>query len=110
MRALFQRKKGRDLYDFCHVMQQSEQLDPKNIIAIFEKYLEHENTTVSRAEFEKNLTLKLRSPVFNNDIRPLLSIVQANNYNIDDAYQLLFAKFLPKLKGEVSKANKNKKP
>ena len=100
LRALFQRKKGRDLYDFWYVMQYQKELDGLTIISIFEKYLHNENRVVSRAEFEKNLALKQQSLVFNEDIKPLLSAEQVNTYVVQDAYQLLFEKFLPKLQGE----------
>ena len=93
-------KKGRDLYDFWYVMQHQEELDGRTIISIFEKYLHNENKVVPRAEFEKNLVLKQKRLVFNRNIKSLLPIEQMNAYLTQDACQLLFEKFLPKLQGE----------
>ena len=100
LRALYQRKKGRDLYDFWYAMRQLNELDIEKIIDIFYHYMETENAQVSRAEFEKNLSLKRNSPVFNNDIKPLLTREQLSQYEINDAYELLFREFFPKLSGE----------
>lgn len=58
-----------------------------------------EGVQVSRAEFEENLCLKRRSPVFNSDIGPLLTTDQLRKYQMEEAYELLFRDFLPKLNG-----------
>lgn len=100
LRALYQRKKGRDLYDFWYAVNNLSDLNIEKIIDIFHHYMEKENTKISRAEFEKNLYLKKNNPVFNQDIQPLLSNEQVLSYKIDDAYNILFSEFLPKLTGE----------
>ncbi|MCW5590393.1 MAG: nucleotidyl transferase AbiEii/AbiGii toxin family protein [Legionellales bacterium] len=100
LRALYQRKKGRDLYDFWYATRQVPVLDIQKIIDIFHHYMKDENIQVSRAEFEKNLFLKQNNPVFNNDIKPLLSSEQVKQYQIEEAYKLIFRDFLSKLSGE----------
>ncbi len=100
LRALYQRKKGRDLYDFWYVIYHISDLNIQQIISVFHQYMRDEKTQVSRAEFEKNLSLKQKSPVFNSDIRPLLSANHAKLYQIKEAYEILFRDFLPKLAGE----------
>jgi predicted nucleotidyltransferase component of viral defense system len=100
LRALYQRKKGRDLYDFWYAASHITDLNIPNIIDIFQRYMEKEGASISRAEFEKNLTLKQKSSIFNSDIRPLLAVEQAKQYQSDDGYKILFRDFLPKLNGE----------
>jgi predicted nucleotidyltransferase component of viral defense system len=71
MRALYQRKKGRDLYDLWLVLQ-SVEVDPHRIVDCFKHYMDHDNLTVSRAEFEANLAGKLRDDTFLEDLQLLL--------------------------------------
>ncbi len=105
LRALYQRKKGRDLYDFWYALRHLPDLNIAKIITIFQCYLQKEGVSVSRAEFEKNLTLKQKSSIFNSDIRPLLAAVQAKQYHSDDAYDMLFRNFLSKLSGDPWKGS-----
>ncbi len=106
LRALYQRKKGRDLYDFWYAIHQVTGVNVQNTIAIFQRYMKGENTQVSRAEFEKNLSLKKDNPAFNADINPLLSQDQVKQYQIEEAYKILFLDVLPKLSGDPWKALK----
>jgi len=71
MRALYQRKKGRDLYDLWIALR-SGKCDSNRIVECFQNYMDHEGATVSRAEFEANLTAKLKSVAFLEDIRLLI--------------------------------------
>lgn len=100
LRALYQRKKGRDLYDFWYAIRHIADLDIQQIISIFHHCMRDEKIHVSRAEFEKNLSLKKKSPVFNSDIRPLLSAHQTKQYQVQEAYEILFRDFLPRLSGD----------
>ena len=72
LRALYQRKKGRDLYDLWSI-QGSNKTDPNKIVLCFKTYLKHCNLSVSRKEFEKNLSEKLEDPTFISDIQPLIT-------------------------------------
>jgi predicted nucleotidyltransferase component of viral defense system len=71
LRALYQRRKGRDLYDLWLALATIE-VDPQVIIECFERYMEHSGTPVSRTEFEENLIAKMSDPSFLEDIAPLL--------------------------------------
>ena len=71
MRALYQRKKGRDLYDLW-IGLRSGKADGSRIVECFQHYMNQDGTTVSRARFEANLAAKLQSDVFLDDIRPLI--------------------------------------
>jgi len=71
VRALFQRKKGRDLFDLWAAFT-TPHAQPERVIGCFLHYLDKEGHKVSRAEFEQNLYEKLGDPRFIADIGPLV--------------------------------------
>ncbi len=72
LRALYQRKKGRDLFDLATVLKQFPALEIPKIVECFHHYLATDKTKVTRAEFEANLAEKLNDSAFTDDIFPLL--------------------------------------
>ncbi len=84
MRALFQRRKGRDLFDLAMALQHFPKLDLTKTIHCFHKYMEHGKTPVSQAQFEANLALKLADAAFRADVRPLLA-QDAPEFDVDAA-------------------------
>ena len=72
LRALYQRRKGRDLFDMATALDRSEAA-PARIIQAFSAYMEHGDHHVTRAQFEQNLANKLRDPQFGGDVEPLLA-------------------------------------
>ncbi len=76
VRALYQRKKGRDLYDLSRALQLLE-VDDAQIIKCFDRYIAHEGSTVSRAQFEANLAEKLQDRAFLEDLSPLIPATTA---------------------------------
>ena len=72
VRALYQRSKGRDLFDLW-LAQRSAAVDPERVIACFLQYIRHGGSTVSRAQFEANFEAKTADHRFLGDIAPLLS-------------------------------------
>jgi predicted nucleotidyltransferase component of viral defense system len=97
LRALYQRKKGRDLYDLWLALR-SLTLDDEQVVECFERYLEEGNTRISRAEFEANLTAKLQMPAFLDDIAPLLPT--GAQYDVAGAAVLVRERLIAKLRGE----------
>jgi predicted nucleotidyltransferase component of viral defense system len=73
LRALYQRRKGRDLYDLWLALE-SGRYKPidERVVQCFLRYMEHGKTPVSRARFEENIAGKLTDPTFLEDIGPLL--------------------------------------
>ncbi len=71
LRALYQRRKGRDLFDLWTAHAHT-QVDPAQVVRCFLHYLAQAELHVSRAEFEANLERKLRDERFVADIAPLL--------------------------------------
>ena len=73
MRAMFQRKRGRDLFDLYWALTKSPTpVDPAAIIASFEHYLKQEGTKAGRAEFIRILDDHLKDRGFCSDMQPLL--------------------------------------
>lgn len=73
MRAMFQRKRGRDLFDLYWALTKSPTpVDPAAIIASFEHYLKQEGTKAGRAEFIGILDDHLKDRGFCSDTEPLL--------------------------------------
>jgi predicted nucleotidyltransferase component of viral defense system len=72
MRALYQRKKSRDLFDLAMALERGS-VNPRRIVTAFSHYMNEGGHRVSRAEFEENMHFKLRDPRFNTDLSPLLS-------------------------------------
>lgn len=97
MRALYQRKKGRDLYDLWIALASGE-ADSNRIVECFERHMDHDGTTVSRAEFEANMAAKLTSDVFLEDIRLLIPADVV--YDPVTAAEIVQDELIAKLPGE----------
>lgn len=74
LRALYQRKKGRDLFDLSEALTRIASLDVDKVVACFTRYLESDGRRVTRAEFEENLAEKIEDKVFLGDVPPLLAL------------------------------------
>jgi predicted nucleotidyltransferase component of viral defense system len=72
LRALYQRKKGRDLFDLATALTQGG-VDPLRIVETFAANMDHDGHSVTRALFEQNMHQKRTDPQFTADISPLLA-------------------------------------
>jgi len=74
MRALFQRKRGRDLFDLYWAITapSAQPVEAKRIIESFQYYMQREGTTVPRGEFLQQLDIRLADRGFCSDMQPLL--------------------------------------
>lgn len=99
--ALYQRKKGRDLFDLWYVLER-DLVDVDLLIKIFYKYCKHEGVIISRALFEQNLCNKRADQEFTRDIGPLLS--DRSIWNFDVAFDLVLKRVISRLKGNAWKA------
>jgi predicted nucleotidyltransferase component of viral defense system len=73
MRAMFQRKRGRDLFDLYWALTKSTiPVDPAEVIESFQYYMRQEGTKAGRAEFTGILESHLKDPGFCSDVEPLL--------------------------------------
>lgn len=106
MRALYQRRQGRDLFDMAIAMK-SGKADPDRIVAAFQKYMEHEDHKITRAIFEENFLKKLDDPEFMADISPLLA--SGYEWDAEAAAPVVKSTFIERLPGEPWKGA-SKKP
>lgn len=73
MRALFQRKRGRDLFDLYWALTKSANpVGPESIIESFQHYMKREGTHAGRADFIAMLDAHLADRGFCSDMEPLL--------------------------------------
>ena len=72
LRALYQRKKGRDLFDLATALDNAA-VDPERVITAFFEYMKRGGDHITRALFERNMADKLQDPRFDADIVPLLA-------------------------------------
>lgn len=97
LRALYQRRKGRDLFDLWLCLKRGL-IDPAQVTACFTAYMQHEGRTISRAEFERNLCEKESNSAFLDDIRPLLA--SEISYDAKEAVVLVRENLVSRLPGE----------
>lgn len=86
MRALYQRKKGRDLFDLWMGLTHGN-ADPAGIIESFNKYMEKENQSVSGKDYRQNLESKIKDTQFLSDVSPLIR--SDTEYNPGTAMELV---------------------
>lgn len=94
LRALYQRRKGRDLFDLWLGVSEGK-ADAGRIIHVFNKYMETEGQTVDSMHYEKNLQEKLRHRGFLSDLNPLLPADAI--YDVQEAYVLIKKEIVDKL-------------
>ena len=103
LRALYQRKKGRDLFDMDLLLKQKE-INSKKIIEIFHQYLKFEGNQITRALFEKNLFEKMSSEIFLKDMHALL--VPTNKWDVQEAYKNVMSACINLLSGDAWRGKK----
>jgi predicted nucleotidyltransferase component of viral defense system len=97
LRALYQRKKGRDLFDLAIVLKEKK-VSAQEMVDTFLEHLKRDSLTVSRAEFEENMIKKIESPIFQNDLAPLLS--PDDSFDLRGGFDLLMKELISLLPGE----------
>lgn len=94
IRALYQRRKGRDLFDLWYVFSKNL-ADVDETIKIFKKYCEWEGISVSQTMFQNNLDLKKLNRDFRVDMDVLLPY--KIEWNFDEAFEFVLEKIVQKL-------------
>jgi len=102
LRALYQRKKSRDLFDLATALQQGR-VDPERIVNTFADYMAHGSHKVTRAMFEQNLHQKLTDSQFTADISPLLA--SGASWDMKKAAEAVSAALIQRLPGEPWKGS-----
>jgi predicted nucleotidyltransferase component of viral defense system len=98
LRALYQRKKGRDLFDLWHALT-SAGASAERLVACFNRYMREEGHRVSRAAFEENLSRKLADAQFRSDMTGLLR--SGVTWDIDAAGVQVMTHLLCRLEGDA---------
>jgi predicted nucleotidyltransferase component of viral defense system len=101
LRALYQRRKGRDLFDLWYVADKKF-IDTDLAVSIFTHYCKHNNEPITRAMFEQSMHLKKQHADFQSDISPLL--VPEISWDFSKAIHLVEKIYIETLKGEAWKA------
>ncbi|WAC13149.1 nucleotidyl transferase AbiEii/AbiGii toxin family protein [Dyadobacter pollutisoli] len=94
MRALYQRRKGRDLFDMWFALTQTD-VDPSSIIEAWKFYMAEEDNSVTQKEFLDNLEKKIADQDFIGDMQGLLR--PGLSYSITDAYEFVKTELLEKI-------------
>jgi predicted nucleotidyltransferase component of viral defense system len=97
MRALYQRRSARDLFDLWLALTRKA-VDPQRVAACFGEYMLREGRSISRAQFEKNLHDKESDRALLHDMKPLLRTDV--DYEAATAIQCVREALIAKLAGE----------
>jgi predicted nucleotidyltransferase component of viral defense system len=97
LRALYQRKKGRDLFDLWYALEEGL-VDPTSLVACFSRYMAREGRSVTRAQFEANLAGKRAQPDFRDDVPPLLR--SGLSWDFDTAMDIVLERLVALLPGD----------
>jgi len=98
LRALYQRSKGRDLFDLWYALVQLRPASDKIIHSYYE-YLKLTGTKIRKDEFIANVNEKMQDDSFRNDIIGLLR--PGTNFDIEVAYQTVKTEILEKLRSHI---------
>lgn len=94
LRALYQRRKGRDLFDLWHVTRH-KLIDLEQVIDIFGRYCVHSGVQISKGEFIKNLEQKKYHRDFYTDMSTLLPSELA--WDFGEAYEFVIENVIKEL-------------
>lgn len=96
LRALYQRKKGRDLYDLFKALKTNDSLSKEKIIQVFQHYMKYEVTGIPPKEsFLKNLEDKMNNPEFLGDTAALLRPDEI--YDPKEGFRLVKSELIDKM-------------
>jgi predicted nucleotidyltransferase component of viral defense system len=97
LRALYQRKKGRDLFDLWLGLANPEVSDD-NLLAGFEAYMSFIGAATTRAQFETNMSTKMQDSAFIGDLSQL---VRPNlKYDAQLAWNTVHERLVSRLPGD----------
>ncbi|HJN38357.1 MAG TPA: nucleotidyl transferase AbiEii/AbiGii toxin family protein [Gammaproteobacteria bacterium] len=94
LRALYQRRKGRDLFDLWYVTK-NELINLDRVFEVFKKYCANDDSHFTKDEFIKNLELKRGHQEFQSDMHALLPV--GLKWNFDESYRFVLENVISKL-------------
>ncbi|OGT44383.1 MAG: hypothetical protein A3F42_07105 [Gammaproteobacteria bacterium RIFCSPHIGHO2_12_FULL_37_34] len=86
LRALYQRRKGRDLFDLWAALK-NNMLDSEAVLHVFNEHGKRTNQIITRAMFEKSLYEKSQHKDFPYDVNGLLT--SQTTWSFEEAYDLV---------------------
>lgn len=92
LRALYQRRKGRDLFDLWYGLSEGK-ADAENIVKIFKEYMKAEGHRIKREDYENNIEAKMKHRGFIDDVKPLLPADM--KYDVKSAFSLVGEQLVP---------------
>lgn len=102
LRALYQRKKGRDLFDLDLSLDHAE-FDGDLLLEAFDEYMAFGGTPVTRAQFEANMAAKIADAPFLTDVPPLLRT--GVEYDPTEAWSRVHSALVSRLPGNPWKGD-----
>lgn len=106
IRALHQRKKGRDLYDLSKAIELSP--DWRRAVEIFLHYMDKNKKAIHRDALIRNLQSKMNDPLFINDMTGLVRDLK--DYDIRSAADFVISevfRHVPESKTKIKKKSRN---
>ena len=94
LRALYQRRKGRDLFDVWYVADR-KLINLDQVFDIFYQYCSYNDVKITGEDFLKNLELKKDHRDFHMDMSVLLP--SKLHWNFDEAYQFVVDNIISRL-------------
>jgi predicted nucleotidyltransferase component of viral defense system len=95
LRALYQRKKGRDLFDL-HKALENPNLNPENVVKCYREYIEFsDGESPSQTVYLANMEDKMKEEIFLNDTLALLR--PSLNFNPQEAYEIVKRELIEKI-------------
>ena len=95
--ALYQRSKGRDLFDLWHALE-TGRVDVPRVLACFRRYMAEGGHSATRAQFQENVEGKRRLPDFREDMGPLLR--PGLIWDVDAAMNTVLGRIIALLPGD----------
>ena len=92
VRALYQRRKGRDLFDLWYGLTEGN-ADAVKIVKIFKEYMKAEGHVIKGEDYMKNIEAKMKHPGFVEDVTPMLHADV--NYEAKAAFSLITHQIVP---------------
>lgn len=94
LRALYQKKKGRDLFDLWYAMNNAD-VNIEKVIEAFKQYMREKGNTITQKEFIENMEKKLEDADFIGDMNGLLRSGIA--YDMNEAFEFVKKEILEKI-------------
>ncbi len=96
LRALYQRRKGRDLFDLVRALD-DPRASPAGIVAVCVDCMAAGGTPITRTAMAANLEAKRAHPLFRSDLSPLLAL--GATFDVDGALDRVLTELVPHLPG-----------